>query len=85
MFFFVFLPGDGEAKARDSAGEACDRFWRPIPGKGLTAAKATGARSGVAAGPEDANGKAYTCVEWALANAVPTGTGGSTAKAILCA
>ena len=27
---------------------------------------------------------AYTCVEWALANAVPTGTGGSTAKALLC-
>jgi hypothetical protein len=27
----------------------------------------------------------YACVEWALANSVPTGTGGSTAKALLCA
>src|ERR1700677_883946 len=29
------------------------------------------------------DGQAYTCLEWALANSVPTGTGGSSAKALL--
>ena len=44
------------------------------PLKGSTVARAAVARS-----------SDYTCVEWALANSVPTGTGGSTAKALLCA